>query len=136
MHLDLFSQSGLRLFKVQFINFINQFIKRNLVFFAKRMDMSPMLSHHSVGHGSWALVSGMRGQYSTTEPPILVGASFSITLYFCFREVSWIMHVFYQTFDNFYKQTPTNWFLFIFMMCLVKSINWIWLFMERQIKLM
>ena len=47
-----FSQSGLTIFKVQFINFINQFIKRNLFFFAKRMDMSPMLSHHSVGHGS------------------------------------------------------------------------------------
>ena len=64
-----------------------------------------------------------------------VSGSFSISLYFCFRVVSWIMHVFYQTFENLCKQTPTNWFLFISMMCLIKSINWIWLFMERQLKL-
>ena len=43
-----------------------------------------MLSHQGVGHGSWTLDSGMRGQYSTIEPPmhILVSGSFSIALYF------------------------------------------------------
>ena len=83
---------------MQFINFINQFIKRNLFFFAKRTDMLPMLSHHSAGHGSWTLVSCMRRQYSTIEPPIhlFVSGSFSIKLYFCFREVSCcqLCHVF------------------------------------------
>ena len=53
---SFFPQSGLRLFMVPFINFINQFIKRNLVFLLKgwTWELNPGLRHEKTVLYHWA----------------------------------------------------------------------------------